>query len=324
MEFWQTVLDQLKSGKRVYLLTVIAHSGSTPGRTGFKMLVAEDGFISGSIGGGVMEFRLVEEAKALLNEGSSGNYCKRQVHSKDKNDASGMICSGEQTVAFVSLDLDRLSEVEEILDALERNKGCTIELSPTGLVLLDHTTVSGERFQSDLSGGEQWSYQERLGVKDSLYIVGAGHVSVAVSELFVSLGFHVTVLDDRENLNTLDLNTSAQQKLLVDYGKIDSYIPEGDSTYIAVMTNKFTDDRLVLSKLLRGDFRYVGVLGSSAKIEKMWEWLLKNGFTKEELDRVSGPIGMQIKSQTPMEIAVSIAAEVIALRNVSSELRLGS
>ncbi len=83
------------------------------------------------------------------------------------------------------------------------------------------------------------------------------------------------------------------------------------------MTNKYTDDKLVLSKIIRNTYRFIGVLGSRAKLKTMWEVLLKEGFTQEELDTVYAPIGISIKSQTPEEIAVSIAAQIVQIRNVN-------
>ena len=138
---------------------------------------------------------------------------------------------------------------------------------------------------------------------------------MAVSALFVTLGFYVVVFDDRENLNTLEQNTSAHQKLIVDYQEISNYISEGKQNYVAVMTNRYIDDKLVLSKLINKKLAYLGVLGSTAKLKAMWEVLQREGINIDQLNNVHGPIGISIKSQTPDEIAVSIAAEVIRVKN---------
>ena len=100
MDFWQQLLTQLQQDKKVYLLTVIENFGSSPGRKGFKMLVADDGFIFGSVGGGVMEFTLVEEVKELLQKENQPIFFRKQIHQGNGKDKSGMICSGEQTVVF--------------------------------------------------------------------------------------------------------------------------------------------------------------------------------------------------------------------------------
>ena len=100
MIFWQHILEKLKDNQNIYVFTVIENLRSSPGRKGFKMLVAQDGFIFGSIGGGVMEFTLVKEAQELLLEKKSPTFIKKQIHKGNIKEGSGMICSGEQTVAF--------------------------------------------------------------------------------------------------------------------------------------------------------------------------------------------------------------------------------
>ena len=125
------------------------------------------------------------------------------------------------------------------------------------------------------------------------------------------------MFDNRENLNTLNVNIFAHQKHVIDYNDIESYIKQGNDSYVAIMTNKYTDDKLVLSQLIKNNYKYVGVLGSKAKLKIMWDVLLQEGFTQQELDSVFAPIGIHIKSETPEEIAVSIAAEIIQVKNTS-------
>ncbi len=313
MKFWQHLLSKLQDTQNVYLLTVIENIGSSPGRKGFKMLVAEDGFIFGSIGGGVMEFSLVEEVKKLLYNGDLKIFLKRQIHQGHKQDGSGMICSGEQTVVFHPLGAGDISIIEGILDCLQGNTKGTLALTPNSINFYNEHLAN--KFEYKITSSQDWFFKEHIGFKSTLYIVGGGHVSVAVSELFVTLGFHVVVFDNREHLNTLELNTSAHQKLIVDFNEIANYISEGPESCVAIMTNRYIDDKLVLSKLIRNSFAYIGVLGSTAKLKTMWEVLQKEGVTASELDIVYAPIGLAIKSQTPHEIAVSIAAQVIKIKN---------
>ena len=185
--------------------------------------------------------------------------------------------------------------------------------SPTSIQFSDESLE--DKFDIRITSPEDWIYKEQIGFKNMLYLVGGGHVSVAVSALFVTLGFYVIVFDDRENLNTLEQNTSAHQKLIVEYQEISNYISEGKQNYVAIMTNRYIDDKLILSKLIHKKLAYLGVLGSTAKLKAMWEVLEREGITKSQLDRVHGPIGVSIKSQTPHEIAVSIAAQVIQVKN---------
>ena len=313
MKFWQQLLKQLQQNKKVYLLTVIQNSGSSPGRKGFKMLVSEDSFIYGSVGGGIMEFTLVEEVKQLLQKEEQPIFYKKQVHQGNGKDKSGMICSGEQTVVFHPLNYTNISLIEKILNCLQSNNQHTLSFSPTGIKFTKNTIT--EKYQADIKSTNNWKFKELIGFKETLYIVGGGHVGLAVSQLFKQLNFHVVVFDNRRQLNTLEVNNYAHQKHVIDYTTIQKHIKEGKDSYIAIMTNKYTDDKLVLSQLIRKNYKFIGVLGSKAKLKTMWEVLLKEGFTQQELDSVFAPIGIHIKSETPEEIAVSIAAEIIEVKN---------
>jgi xanthine dehydrogenase accessory factor len=316
MKLWQHLLQKLQENHRVYLLTVTENIGSSPGRKGFKMMVADDGFIFGSIGGGVMEHDLVEEIKHLLLTKELPIFLKKQIHKGRIKDGSGMICSGEQTVVFHPLNAYHIPTIKNVLNCLQQNKTGTLSLSPTSFAFSDENIT--HQFKYQIESATDWTYKEQLGFKNTLYIVGGGHVSLAVSDLFASLGFYVVVLDDREHLNTFEINKSAHQKSVVDYHDIANYIVEGNSSYVAIMTNTYTADKLVLSSILKKEYRYIGVLGSTAKLQTMWDVLQKEGISLNELAKVHAPIGMSIKSQTPEEIAVSIAAEIIQHKNKNS------
>lgn len=313
MKLWRYLHTKLQDNQRVYLLTVIENSGSSPGRKGFKMLVTQDGFILGSVGGGVMEFALVEEAKKLLREEHPPTFIKKQIHKGDIKDGSGMICSGEQTIAFHYLDTTHLGTVTQLIHSLEKGqKGC-LHLGINTFQFSEELLPT--QFAYEIHAPNDWYFKEHIGFKDTLYIVGGGHVGVAVSELFEKLGFYVIVFDNRPHLNTLEANTFAHEKHIINYRNIASYIQPGMSSYVAIMTNKYTDDKLVLSRLLENSYRFLGVLGSKAKLKTMWEVFHKEGVPTQQLDKVHAPIGLSIKSETPEEIAVSIAAQIIRIKN---------
>jgi xanthine dehydrogenase accessory factor len=313
MEFWQQLLQKLRAKQHVYLLTVIQNLGSSPGRKGFKMLVAQDGFIFGSIGGGIMEFTLVEKIKELLKLKELPIFFRKQLHQGNGKDKSGMICSGEQTVIFHPLNSAHILLIETIINCLQNNQQKTLSLSPTRIELIENRI--SERYQTVITSAMDWNFKELIGFKETLYIVGGGHVGLAVSQLFRQLGFHVVVFDNRDNLNTLEVNNFAHEKHVIDYLEIAKHIKQGNDSYVAIMTNKYTDDKLVLSKIIRNQHKFIGVLGSKAKLKTMWEVLQKEGFSLDELNQIHAPIGLSIKSQTPEEIAVSIAAEIIRVKN---------
>ena len=313
MKFWQETYLQLQAGNSVYILTVIENFGSSPGRKGFKMLVSSNGYLFGSVGGGVMEFALVEEAKKLLKQRTSTNFIKKQVHKGNIKDGSGMICSGEQTVAFHYLDNTQIEIVKNILDCLKNGEKGTLSLALDGFSF--NTNTINKQFDYQINSSNDWYFKEAIGFKNTLYIIGGGHVGVAVSELFVRLGFYVVVFDNRTNLNTLENNQYAHYKQVIDYTEIKQHLKEEPNTYIAIMTNKYTDDKLVLAQLLDFNSAYIGVLGSKAKLATMWKVFKEEGISDKSLAKIHAPIGMSIKSETPEEIAVSIAAEIINKKN---------
>ena len=313
MIFWQHLLDKLQDQQKVYVLTVIENFGSSPGRKGFKMLVAQDQFIFGSVGGGVMEFSLVEEAQNLLTTEKSPNFIKKQIHKGHIKDGSGMICSGEQTVAFHCLNSNHIPVVQNIKDCLLGGEKGTLILTADAFSFSANRLA--QQFDYQINSNQDWFFKEHTGFKETLCIVGGGHVGVSVSELFVNLGFYVMIFDNRENLNTLEHNNYAHQKRVIDYNDIQDYLLQENDPFVVIMTNKYTDDKLVVSKLINSNYPFIGVLGSKAKIKTMWKDLLKEGFTREELDKIYAPVGLSIKSETPQEIAVSIAAQIIKFKN---------
>ena len=313
MNFWNTLLIKLQENQKVYFLTVIENIGSSPGRQGFKMLVAEDGSIFGSVGGGVMEFNLVEEIKKLLKKDFQTIFLKKQIHKGKTKDKSGLICSGEQTIIFHPLNKNHLQIVKNIIDCLEYNQKGVLHLTPTVFEFNLEKIVT--QYHYKINDSKNWYFKEQIGFKDTLYIVGGGHIGFSTSKIFRLLGFHIVILDDRQHLNTFDLNDYAHEKHIINYQKIEKHIKLGDESYIAIMTNKYSDDKLALSKIIKNNYKYIGVLGSQTKLQTMYEVMLKEGFTKKELNKVHSPIGLPINSKTPDEIAVSIAAQIIKVKN---------
>lgn len=307
---WDFVLAKLKEGQKLVLMLVIESTGSSPGRRGFKMVVAQDGDLQGSIGGGVMEYRLTEEARKLLPAGFSPFLRRQDHHKENSKDPSGMICSGKQMVAFYMIDASHLPLVE----TLTNSRSGRLFYTDEGIRFSESDRV--EKEQLEIHDEKHWSYSEHHGYGQYLYIFGAGHVSVAVSRLFRQLGFYVTVFDNRrEELNTFQLNRYAHFKKIIDYNSVVDYIPEGDHVYVTIMTFAHKNDRDVLEQLVGKKIKYLGMMGSETKVDKLFKDLEDKGIPRELLDRVDAPIGLSIHSQTPDEIAVSIAAKIIMVKN---------
>ena len=249
----------------------------------------------------------------LLSEENSPTFIKKQIHKGHIKDGSGMICSGEQTVAFHCLNFGDISVIENILDFLQKGDKGTLSLNPESFSFSDKCLAN--QFDYQINSNEDWFFEEQIGFIDTLYIVGGGHVGVAVSELFLKLGFHIIVFDNRKDLNTLDNNEFAHEKLVVDYNDINDYVLQGDHSYVVIMTNTYNDDKLVVGKLIKNNYKFIGVLGSMAKVKTMMKDLLKEGISRLKLNTIYAPIGLTIKSETPEEIAVSIAAQIIQVKN---------
>jgi xanthine dehydrogenase accessory factor len=308
--FWEQVLARVQDGDPCALLCVVDSEGSSPGRKGFKMCVPYASDLFGSIGGGSMEHKLVELVFTLFDQDNSFPLLKRQIHQADiGKDRSGMICSGEQTVAFFFLfggEHQRL--VEGILAAYANPATAQdLEMSSAGLRIVPtgHNSMDSET---------SWSYREPLRSQPCVAIVGAGHVSLALSRLMEQLGFRVEIYDDRPWLNTWHANTFAQ-RTVVEHARIAEHLLEDPELYVVLASFGYRTDDIVLRQLIRNRYRYIGMLGSAEKVRVMFDAMRRDGFTEEELARVHAPIGLPIHSRTPEEIAVSIAAEIIRVKN---------
>jgi len=316
---WALAAASLRAGTPVALLCVVRSAGSSPGRQGFKMAVTADA-TAGSIGGGIMEHKWVELARQRLQAGDAAPLLRPQVHRREAPaDRSGMMCSGEQEVLLWPLSAGSLAQVTGIESALRTNAQGTLLLSAVhGLRVETGKTEGPAEGRAaafyDFQPGTAWQYREQLGFRDRVTIVGGGHVSLALSRILATLDFELTVFDDRADLPTLAANEHAHHCHVIGYDDVAANIPGGPHRYVVVMTVGYRTDAAVLRQLLDRPYRYLGVMGSAAKVAELRRGLREDGFSPEEIGRLRGPIGLPIHSQTPEEIAISIAAELIRVR----------
>lgn len=319
LELWRFVSDLLNAGENVILLVVADSSGSSPGRAGYKMAVAADGRLCGSIGGGVMEVKLVEQSRMRLSEpgaaatGFPSGTLAEQVHRRKSKSFSGMICSGEQTVIAFLLDREHRGTARAIAEGLETQTAFSLAITSSTIMF---GSPGGGTSSGLVRRGEDFVYQENLGARNRLFIIGGGHCALALSEVMSRLDFHISIFDDRPELNTIGKNRFADEIRIIDtYDAIGDYISAQTDMYVVVMTIGYRNDEIVIRQLIGEDFEYFGVLGSKAKMKMLLNELEKEGIEKWRLARVRTPIGLPINSHTPEEIAVSIAAEIIAVKN---------
>lgn len=314
MHTWKFILHRLQQEVPVMLLYVLQSKGSSPGRQGFLMAVDAWGNIQGSIGGGIMEYKFVEMAKHKLAGEEAESTIRKQVHNKSAGrDQSGMICSGEQTVFVYSLPKRSIHAVHQLVHCMEEELNGLLQFSPAGL---SFSGYEGEDdFFFEYRSDEDWLYREKMGYKNRLHIIGAGHCALALSKLMRGMDFYICLYDDRPALNTYVNNGYAHHKtLLGHYSELKFLVPPGNE-YVVVMTIGYRTDDLVLRTLMDKRFLYLGVLGSKKKLEKLFEEYREEGISEELLSRIHAPVGLAINSQTPEEIAVSIAAQIISVKN---------
>ncbi len=313
MQFWKTIASELKNGHNLVLLYVIESSGSSPGRQGFTMAVSSSGLLTGSIGGGIMEHKLVELCKSELLKAPFEPFIKKQIHQSDiPSNKSGMICSGEQTIAFFYLGKAQLSLVQKIMHANSSKYGQLV-LSNNGIQIIEANNTPN--FKLEIDNNLHWQLKEQLNFSPVLYIIGGGHVSLALSKFAQETGFDVIVHDDRSRLNTMEENSFAKTVYIEDYSSINGIIPNGERTYVVIMSFGFKTDKIILKSLLKGNYNYLGMMGSQAKIDTLFKELREERIANNKLARVFAPIGLPIASKTPQEIAISILSQLIRVKN---------
>lgn len=306
MEFWQSLHNKIVAGDQVALMYVVKSEGSSPGREGFKMYISSSGEMMGSIGGGMMEHKLVEWCKHKLLSGRFVPCLKHQVHQSNiGEDRSGMICSGEQTIAFYYLDKD---ELQVLSGFLESESPTFLRLTSSGMKVIN-ADLPTKKIAEDVP---DWCYDVKPLDQPFVYIIGGGHVGLALSRVMKWLNFNVMVLDNRKELNTMKANSFADECVVIDYNLVGEYVSDG--AYVVLVSFGYRTDEQCMRQLIGRNFRYFGVMGSQAKMKKLMG-VLKKDFPQTELDKIYTPIGIPISSKTPEEIALSIAAEMVKVKN---------
>ncbi len=328
------LLAALRGGESVIVGTVIEQSGSTPRSPGAKMLVGADGVLHGTIGGGEMEGHCYQEAKKLYEKGE-WRLLPFTLDNTRAADA-GMVCGGNLTVLLLRITPDQL-DLAEALEAADRNRERSIlvislpddgvpqlslltgEKGCTGAPLTAETAgavrsrARRSRLPYQLESGSDRFYVEPQIESGTLWLIGAGHVSLATAKAAAAVDFTVRVCDDRAEFANRSRFPEAEEVRVLE--NFDSIFPRlGADDYVVIVTRGHAHDEEVLKQALCRSPGYIGMIGSRRKRDAAWQRLLNAGFTRSQLDTVHCPIGLPIGADTPEEIAVSIVSELIRHR----------
>ena len=312
--FWQTVATLLEKGKNVFLALVAEHTRHSPGTTGAKLLVAENMDPLGTIGGGIMEYNLVKRATGILEKGSFTPEIQTLIHQKSgPGEKSGMICAGKQTNLYVLCRPGKDSEtVDRIVHLIENDQSATLSIDPSGLRVKEQPpNIHQPQFK--LSGVEKdWLYEEQLLNFKRIAIIGGGHCSLALSQVMKNLGYEVFVFETRENVFTARDNVYARSVHTVeDYRDAADLISYPELTNVVVMSTDVKSDVRGLLGVIDLSFPFVGVMGSEAKVAEILRQLKSKGISKDQLSCLTAPVGIRMASDTPEEIAISVAAQIL-------------
>lgn len=322
--------ERLSAGEDLVLVTVVASSGATPRGAGARMLVGRGGRICGTIGGGAVEYRSEHIAAEVLKEKKSGSH----DFSLTKNDVQnlGMICGGDVKVYFCYIpagDGETLALAAEAEKRFEGGQDMWLlnEISDGGRMCIYSADEGSFPYEPPLwtkdlmsrkpQSGEREGrefYAEQINSSGRVYVFGCGHVAQELVPVLAHVGFRCVAMDDRPEFASRELFPSAEEVLLIDFQRVADYVDIGPEDYVCIMTRGHAFDTVVQAQALRTPACYIGVIGSRHKAAGVRAALKGQGFTDGQLDRIVTPIGLEIKAETPAEIAISIAGQMILHR----------
>jgi xanthine dehydrogenase accessory factor len=327
------------------LATVIRTSGSTPQKPGSSALYLGSKLIAGTVGGGAVEGKITEVASERSLTRISGLMSFELVADVSRKEEA--ICGGNISIL---VDADPLKHTAVFME-LERS----LSLRQPGVLITvvegsDNADVSVERYwvtadnielpsklfkagevaneifaKADpdprsmdilVEGKSGLLYFEPVFSPPELVIAGAGHIGKALSHLGSMTGFEVTVIDDRSEFANSQNLPDAHKIIVKDIGEAIREIRKGNDTYVVIVTRGHKDDAEALRSCISSDLAYLGMIGSRRKIEAIKQEFIENRWaTVEQWEKVYTPIGLEINSQTIEEIAVSIIAQIIMVKN---------
>ena len=346
-DIFQEALSLVKAGQTAALSTIVSSNGSLPMSRKAKMLVGPDGRIVGTVGGGCLEADVWAEAREVMESGrpSLQTFVLTEKHAGD----SGLNCGGNVEIFTEPLDAERSSEVLQTLSEIRQARSAAAlatlvagEQDLEGrkmIVRADGSTVGSlglpeaeaavmaelndeEVLPEDLlkvihvdrQARPTTVFLESVCPEPTLYLFGGGHVSLAIAQIACTVGFRIVVIDDRQTFSNRDRFPMADETLTLEMGSAFQHLEIDDLSYIVAVTRGHQHDKTVVEQAVRTEAAYLGMIGSRRKIALMWKELEGMGIPRDKLEAIHAPIGLDIGSDTPEEIAVAVVAELIATR----------
>lgn len=327
IEIVDRVLAALDAHEHAEVVIVTGAHGSSPRSAGAWMAVFADGSFAGTVGGGRVEDLALTEAAELLAACESRTV--RYTMGGKKSD-TGMICGGAIDLCYAFVD-------ESVRDVLEREREI-LAARAEGVLAIDLTAlgegesdgaIHGAESARTISGPLAWTiehpehqagisagvaegrYLEPVCPEGFTYIFGCGHVGRALAGVLTAAGFEVIACDNRSAMLEEHLLPGVHERRLVDYDDLSATCAIGPRDLVVSATSGHGSDYAVVSQALVAHPSYLGCLGSRKKTAFVHGKLAEDGFASDDIERVHMPIGLSIHAETPEEIAVSIAAQMI-------------
>lgn len=340
IHIFEKAASLLDSGENVALVTVIATTGSTPGKVGYKMLVfGAEPQTAGTVGGGLVEAQMIAHARRMLPAPGKRVFQFDLGHSCD--DPIG-ICGGtvELLIETFGKDAQRLFKdlatavtgessavLLSILDT--ENRHGKIILSDTGtsdlaadgrfapeIVSAVRRLAAAGHGAEKVSAGAAEVFIESLAQPPNVVLFGAGHVSYHIARIAKAVHLKVTVYDDRQEYANTARFPDVDDVIVADFDQILEHVLIEADSYIVIVTRGHKWDETVLEQALQTKARYIGMIGSRRKTKTIIENLRRRGACQETLSRVYSPIGLAIGAVTAEEIALSIVGELVKIRRL--------
>ena len=306
LEVLKRSADWLDAGRRVLLVTVVKTWGSSPRPEGAMLAVRDDGLVVGSVSGGCIEDDIVDRVR---RDGMSATRCEVATYGVTADEARrfGLPCGG--TIQLVLEPLTRASGMRDLLAAIGTGRLTARRLDfATGAATLSPAkAVDSLNFDGEM-------LTTIHGPRYRMLVIGASQLSKYLAQIAVGLDYQVIVCDPRdEYMDTWDIPGVTLVRTMPDDTVREMQLDERCA--VVALTHDPKLDDLALMEALKSKAFYVGALGSRANNTKRRERLIEFDVTQDEIARLHGPIGLYIGSRTPPEIAISILAEITAVKN---------